>query len=304
MSIIKSFSVGNGDMFYIDHNSENFTIIDCNLIDDDTKSGIISEIADRLDEKDNYIIRFISTHPDEDHIHGLKDLMDKISIPNFYCVKNEATKKESTTDFNFYCLQRNGNGHYYVSKGCKRKWMNQGDSTRGAAGINFLWPVTNNEDYQEALSEAKEGVAYNNISPVFTYKVEDGITALWMGDMEHDFTEKVGSHINWPAVDVLFAPHHGRKSGKVPSEILQKLDPQIIVIGEANSCHLDYYQGYHTITQNSAGDIIFVNENDKIHIYTSNEYKPQDTSYLSKENLNDDDNKSLGFYLGSLKVRS
>lgn len=37
MSIIKSFSVGNGDMFYIDHNSENFTIIDCNLIDDDTK---------------------------------------------------------------------------------------------------------------------------------------------------------------------------------------------------------------------------------------------------------------------------
>lgn len=82
MSIIKSFSVGNGDMFYIDHNSENFTIIDCNLIDDDTKSGIISEIADRLNEKDNYIIRFISTHPDEDHIHGLKDLMDKISIPN------------------------------------------------------------------------------------------------------------------------------------------------------------------------------------------------------------------------------
>lgn len=59
MSIIKSFSVGNGDMFYIDHNSENFTIIDCNLIDDDTKSGIISEIADRLNEKDNYIIRFI-----------------------------------------------------------------------------------------------------------------------------------------------------------------------------------------------------------------------------------------------------
>ncbi|CAM4346215.1 hypothetical protein COEX109129_19890 [Corallococcus exiguus] len=31
MSIIKSFSVGNGDMFYIKHNSDNFTIIDCNL---------------------------------------------------------------------------------------------------------------------------------------------------------------------------------------------------------------------------------------------------------------------------------
>ena len=34
MSVIKSFSVGNGDMFYIKHDTDNFTIIDCNLIDD------------------------------------------------------------------------------------------------------------------------------------------------------------------------------------------------------------------------------------------------------------------------------
>lgn len=27
MSIIKSFSVGDGDMFYIDHNSDNFSIM-------------------------------------------------------------------------------------------------------------------------------------------------------------------------------------------------------------------------------------------------------------------------------------
>ena len=27
MSIVKSFSVGDGDMFYIDHNSDNFTTI-------------------------------------------------------------------------------------------------------------------------------------------------------------------------------------------------------------------------------------------------------------------------------------
>jgi len=32
MSIIKSFAVGNGDMFYIKHNSDNFSIIDCYLI--------------------------------------------------------------------------------------------------------------------------------------------------------------------------------------------------------------------------------------------------------------------------------
>ena len=31
MTVIKSFSVGLGDMFYILHGSDNFTIIDCNL---------------------------------------------------------------------------------------------------------------------------------------------------------------------------------------------------------------------------------------------------------------------------------
>ena len=37
MSIVKSFSVGDGDMFYIDHNSDNFTTIDCCYSDDENK---------------------------------------------------------------------------------------------------------------------------------------------------------------------------------------------------------------------------------------------------------------------------
>ena len=31
MPTIKSLSVGNGDMFYILHGGDNFTMIDCNL---------------------------------------------------------------------------------------------------------------------------------------------------------------------------------------------------------------------------------------------------------------------------------
>ena len=44
MSIIKSFSVGNGDMFYIEHGSDNFSIIDCNL-DSEQKEEIMDEIC-------------------------------------------------------------------------------------------------------------------------------------------------------------------------------------------------------------------------------------------------------------------
>lgn len=34
MSEIKSLSVGNGDMFYVNHNSDNFSMIDCNITDE------------------------------------------------------------------------------------------------------------------------------------------------------------------------------------------------------------------------------------------------------------------------------
>ena len=43
MSIIKSFSVGNGDMFYIKHGSDNFTVIDC-YMHEDNEDKIIDEI--------------------------------------------------------------------------------------------------------------------------------------------------------------------------------------------------------------------------------------------------------------------
>ncbi len=56
-------------MFYIDHNSDNFTIIDCCLNDDDTAEAILEEIP-RLSGRKG-ITRFISTHPDDDHLRGL-----------------------------------------------------------------------------------------------------------------------------------------------------------------------------------------------------------------------------------------
>ena len=40
-----------------------------------------------------------------------------------------------------------------------------------------------------------------------------------------------------------FAPHHGRSSGKLPSDWLSAIDPKIIVIGGADSTMLDYYMG-------------------------------------------------------------
>ena len=68
MSRIKSFSVGNGDLFYIEHGSDNFSIIDCNITED-RHDELLSDLKSIASRKG--IIHFISNHPDEHHIHGI-----------------------------------------------------------------------------------------------------------------------------------------------------------------------------------------------------------------------------------------
>ena len=295
MSIIKSFSVGNGDLFYINHGSDNFTVIDCNL-QDDRKKEIMDEISNLGSKKG--IMRFISTHPDEDHFHGIEYFDERFSIINFYCVKNEATKSDETTSFKHYCKLRDAEKAFYISKGCSRKWMNQDDDERGSSGINILWPITTNENFKSELKTAKNGGNTNNISPIIKYSLENGVTALWFGDLETDFMESIEGEITLPKADIVFAPHHGRSSGKLPSKWLSQISPKIIVIGEADPTMLDYYRGYKTITQNSAKDITFKCGTGKVHVYVSSSTYSVD--YLDDEGCKDD---SAGHYIGSFNTK-
>lgn len=301
MSIIKSFSVGNGDCFYIKHGSSNFTIIDCCENDEENFSRIIEEIKKESEEKD--IVRFISTHPDRDHIEGIERLFKAVGIRNFYCVKNRATKTDSFPDFDFYCSLRDGEKSFFIYKDCIRAWMNKDDDVHkyGSAGINVLWPDTNNTIFREALKAVEDGNSFNNISPILTYELNKGVTALWFGDMEHDFLEKVYENIQWPTkVDILFAPHHGRDSGKIPEYILDIISPKVIIIGEASSEHLNYYCKWDTITQNTAGDITFFCETHKVHIFVSNDSYAGRCDVLEKESEAKD--LSVDKYIGTLNV--
>lgn len=299
MSIVKSFSVGYGDMFYIKHGSENFTVIDC-YIDDENEDDIISEI--KRESKDKKITRFISTHPDDDHIKGLKKYNEKNSIVNFYCVENKATKKDSTEDFNEYCKLRDGEKSYFIYRGCARKWMNESGKDDkgeyiGSSGICILWPNRSNKYFKEALEKAKEGESPNNISPIIRYAVEGGPRILWFGDLEEDFFENIKGDLDIDEADIVFAPHHGRTSGKIPTDILEKINPKLIIIGEAPSEHLYYYPEYNTITQNSAGDIILdCGENVDIYV-SSSSYGMRD--YLKDKYKSD---KYGGFYIGTLEI--
>lgn len=270
MSIIKSFSVGDGDTYYIKHGSSNFTVIDCNL--DERRDEIIDEIADESVDKD--IFRFISTHPDEDHIHGLEFLDDRKGILNFYCVQNRATKDVQSPSFQRYCELRDSTKAYYLYKDCHRCWMNENDEEMnyGSSGINILWPVTTNTYFQDELNQAAEGKSPNNISPIISYSLTDGVRALRMGDLESTFMSKIEDEVELTHIDILFAPHHGRQSGRPPQSWMDAMNPRLVVVGEANSDVLDYYQGYTHICQNSAGDMVFNCTDGRVDVYVDNIY--------------------------------
>lgn len=300
MAMIRSFTVGNGDMFYIKHNTDNFTIIDCQLFGDH-KEWLVEEL--KQESKDKGITRFISTHPDEDHLEGIEYLDEQMPITNFYVVKNEATKPSESASFKHYCKLRDGDKAFYVEKGCSRHWMNQSNEERESAGINILWPDTSNEHFKVAIDEAARGIRFNNISLVARYSIQNSASFMWIGDLETDFMDNIFDHISLPKTSIVFAPHHGRKSGKIPNKWLDKLQPEIIIIGEARARDLHYYSGYRKITQTRAGDITFIPDGKKIHCYSSN------AAYSKRDWLNDENkpNEEFGvlntdYYIGTLNL--
>lgn len=294
MPVIKSFAVGNGDMFYIKHGSDNFTIIDCDLSEDNVRD-IIAEL--KKESKGKGIVRFICTHPDDDHFGGIELLDDDMPIANFYTVKNQAVKDVDTVSFTRYCELRDSSKAFYIYKGCSRKWINNGDEERGTSGIQILWPNTSNAHFKEALAACDAGESYNNISAVVRYSLSGGASFLWLGDLETDFMERIKDDINLEKTTVVFAAHHGRESGKIPDSWLKVLDPQFIVIGEAPSRHLNYYTGYKTITQNMAKDITFDLVGNTVHVYSSN------PNYSNKALTNEGQSTFEG-YVGSLTVET
>ncbi|HGH3605404.1 hypothetical protein [Acinetobacter baumannii] len=223
-------------------------------------------------------------------------------INNFYVVKNKATKKPETESFKHYCKLRDGDKAFYIYKGCKRKWMNQDNEERKSAGISILWPKLDNEHFVKALADCENGGSPNNISSVIRYSLKDGASFLWIGDLENEFMEKIFDEIELHKTTIVFAAHHGRLSGKIPNSWLKKLDPQIIVIGEAAARHLHYYTGYGKLTQNKAENITFECEDEWVHIYSSKEdYTPSSPLFEKLQNKN---KNTFDYYVGSIEVET
>lgn len=264
----------DGDMFLISHNNDSLSIIDC-CINDKNEQRIRKDLE--LWGFSKIIRRFISTHPDEDHISGLTKINPKF-YANFYCVKNKIEKPDYDEDFELYKKLRDqeikDSKVFYIDNTMQVKWLNDSDIERKSSFLSFIWPNINNKYFIDELKKCNNSENDNNICPIIKYN--DGFRCIyWFGDLENEYLEKIKNDVEWEKADIVFAPHHGRDSGSLPKEILDILDPKLIIIGNCDSEYLNYYPGYDTITQNSSKDIILDFRDGFVHIYSENpEYDP------------------------------
>lgn len=299
MPTIHFLNVKQGDCAFIQHNSGHITVLD---VFNASKVALSEQIVlqrDFASSKGNFnqkdypinpiqymknfnvssIFRFILTHPDMDHLGGIKDLFETFPVENFWDTDN---KKEmgsfegspySEEDWKFYKGLRDGTGEspkrltYY--SGSKNKYFNLNeDGKSGGDGLYVLSPTS------DLVKDAIKSGDYNDCSYVLLYKT--GSRKILFGG---DSGEKTWEHIlekhkdDVTDIDVLFAPHHGRKLESY--EFLNVLNPKISYFGNANSQHLAYnawnYRNLPFITNNQANCIITDINGKSINVYVTNE---------------------------------
>lgn len=222
----------------------------------------------------NSIFRFIITHPDCDHIDGIKDLYDEFEVVNTWDTNN--TKKidlnssfggYSKDDWKFYTTIRDG------SSGINRRTYHAGDDQSFFVEDDLKILCPSQSLVQKANSTTGD---YHDASYVLLYTPpkRDGKTwkIIFAGDSSNDSWEYILENFKGDVsnIDILFAPHHGRGSGR-NFDFLKTLIPSVTLLGNASSDHLAYNNYPQTrITNNQAGYVIMDINADNINFYVKN----------------------------------
>ena len=191
----------------------------------------------------NSVFRYVQTHPDMDHMDGIEAFFETFSPLNFWDTNNQEEKtfgvgsQYKERDWRFYKQIRETNPR----SGPRRLVLNPASSgelynqPNGGDGLYVLAPT------EALIAEANSTGDYNNASHVILYKTSGGHRVIFGGDSHDNTWDYILRHHERDVsnVDLLIAPHHGRKSAR-SYEFLDVLSPTLTFFGNARHEHLAY----------------------------------------------------------------
>jgi competence protein ComEC len=228
------------------------------------------------------VFRLVITHPDMDHMDGIKDLCEAFPPTNFWDTNNNCTKEDwgnnaryREEDWRYYENLHHGRlnsspKRLAIHAGQRAMYYNQNsDNSAGGDGLHILAPT------EALVSSANECDDHNDSSYVILYRSNGGRIII-AGD-SHDSTWEhiIANHrSDVENVDVLVAPHHGRHSDRDFS-FLDVLKPKLTLFGNAPSEHLAYGEwsrrGLPIITNNQADCVVIDTDSAAMDVYVTNE---------------------------------
>lgn len=306
MATIHFLNVLEGDCNIIQHDSGRVTVIDVSNAynaNDTEAEKAVKKVKDEQVKKTNFvpdgkinynqkanpdnpidylnkfkitdIFRFIITHPDMDHLDGIKDLFEEFTVSNTWDTDNNKEldlktfpNKFNSDDWKFYTELRDGK---YTKT--KRLTYNAGDSNSyfNEDNIKILSPP------KKLVNQANgDGGDIHDLSYVVLFTVPKKGGGVWKIVFSGDSHDNTWEYIlkNYKSdvtnVDVLFAPHHGRDS-KRNYDFLKTLTPSLTLFGNASSEHLAYtcYPKIR-ITNNQAGSVVIDINEDRMLVLVKN----------------------------------
>lgn len=241
-------NVGQGDSILIQVNNKNM-LIDAGP--KDNKGQLMSYLNSLKIGNLDYII---ATHPHEDHIGNMADVINNFKVDNFYAPKVESTTKSFEK---MILALKNKNLKINVIKAGVNS-IDLGDSTK----VSIFSP---NKDKYENL---------NNYSPIIKVEYKEN-SFLFTGDAEKEVEKDVLSVGYNISADVLKFGHHGSSSST--SEVFfKKVNPSIgvISVGIDNSYGHPHKETLNLIKKNNLtvyrtdidGNVVLVSDGQNITI--------------------------------------
>ena len=231
--LIDFIDVGQADSILV-RNQDKVMLIDAGT--NEAGETVVNYLKNLEITKIDYLI---GTHPHEDHIGGLDDVINNFDIGQIYMPKIETTTKTFED-----VLEAIENKNLTVTS------PNKGDKIElGQAVGEFMTEPILDEDNLNVSS--------------LVLRLEFGNTSyLFMGDAEEENEET----IRWPKTDVLKVGHHGSSTSSSES-FLEQVQPQyaVIMAGKDNSYGLPTQETIDKLT-NMGSEIYRTDEDGTIQM--------------------------------------